>query len=183
MKEFIMLGAIGSSTQMFSQLFSRLDSKGRVSLEKADFQSAFQSLTSESSSSDTSVDDVFSALDSDSDGKVTESEFSSTLSRLQEELDAQFGQMRMQGGGHGHGPQGMGGGMPPPPPSGENDSGFTQDELQSQLDEIGSTDNKRASLISNIVANFEDADADGDGKVTRQEAMAYDQSQSSSSTT
>ena len=98
-----MLGAIGSSTQMFSQLFSRLDSKGQGYLEKADFQSAFQSLASGSSSSDTSIDDVFSALDSDSDGKVTESEFSSTLSRLQEELDAQFGQMRMQGGGHGHG--------------------------------------------------------------------------------
>lgn len=171
-----MIGSVSNASQIYSQLFSSLDTKGQGYLEKSDFASAFQSLSSRSNSASSSVDDIFSALDGDSDGKVTESEFSTTLSKLQAELEAQFGQMRMQGQG-GHGPQGMEGNMPPPPPPGENDTGFTKDELQSQLDEIGSSDSTRSSLISNIVNNFEAADTDGDGKVTHQEAMAYDQSE------
>lgn len=157
-----------SSTSSISQLFAKLDSKSQGYLEKSDLVSAFSKIDTNSSSS--AADDVFSALDSNSDGKVTESEFSTTISKLQEELDSQFNQMRMQGQG-GHGPQGMAG-MPPPPPP-QNDSGFTKDELSSQLEEIGSTDSERASLISNIVNNFEAADADGDGKVSFAEAQSY----------
>lgn len=119
------------------------------------------------------AEDVFAALDSDSDGKVTESEFSTTLTKLQEELDSQFNQMRLQGHG-GHGPQGMGG-MPPPPPP-QNDAGFTKEELSSQLEEIGSSDSERTSFIANVVNNFEAADADGDGKVSFAEAQAYNSS-------
>lgn len=174
-----MISGIGSSSQMLSQLFSKLDSKSQGYLEKSDLASAFSAISGSSSDS-TSVDDVFAALDSNSDGKVTESEFASTLSQLQEQLDSQFGQMRM-GGMQGQGPQGMGG-MPPPPPP-ENDTGFTQEELTAQLEEIGSTDSKRSELISSIVDNFEAADTDGDGKVSFKEAMAFDQSQQTASST
>lgn len=169
-----MISGIGSSN-MASQLFSRLDTSNKGYLEKSDLASAFSKIASSNNSSDsTNVDDVFAALDSDSDGKVTESEFASTLAELQSNLQ----QSKMHGGGHG-GPQGAGG-MPPPPP--QNDTGFTQDELQTQLDEIGSSDSQRASLISNIVNNFEAADTDGDGKVSFTEAMAYDQSSQASAT-
>ena len=170
-----MVSTISSSTSI-SQLFTKLDSKSQGYLEKSDLISAFANIGGDNNSS--SVDDVFQALDSDSDGKVSESEFTSTLSKLQEELDSQFNQMRMHGQG-GHGPQGMGG-MPPPPPP-QEDSGFTKEELSSQLEEIGSTDSERSSFISNVVNNFEAADADGDGKVTFQEAQAYN-SQADSST-
>ena len=170
-----MVSTISSSTSI-SQLFTKLDTKSQGYLEKSDLISAFANIGGDNNSS--SVDDVFQALDSDSDGKVSESEFTSTLSKLQEELDSQFNQMRMHGQG-GHGPQGMGG-MPPPPPP-QEDSGFTKEELSSQLEEIGSTDSERSSFISNVVNNFEAADADGDGKVTFQEAQAYN-SQSDSST-
>jgi len=172
-----MLSGIGNSSQMMSRLFTQLDTKNQGYLEKSDFSSAFSKISGSSDS--TGVDDVFAALDSDSDGKVTESEFSSTLSKLQDELDSQFNQMRLQGGGGHGGPQGMGG-MPPPPPP-QNDSGFSKDQLQSQLDEIGSSDSQRASLIANIVGNFEAADSDGDGKVSFAEAQAYDQSSQSGS--
>lgn len=167
-----MISGIGNSSSM-SQLFSRLDSKSQGYLEKSDLASAFSAI---SGGDESAVDDVFSALDGDSDGKVTESEFASSLSKLQEELDAQFGQMRMQGMG-GHGPQGMGG-MPPPPPP--DDEGFTQEELEAQLSEIGASESKRSSLISEIVSNFEAADADSDGKVSFQEAMAYKDEQQAS---
>lgn len=170
-----MVSTISSSTSI-SQLFTKLDTKSQGYLEKSDLISAFANIGGDNNSS--SVDDVFQALDSDSDGKVSESEFTSTLSKLQEELDSQFNQMRMHGQG-GHGPQGMGG-MPPPPPP-QEDSGFTKEELSSQLEEIGSTDSERSSFISNVVNNFEAADADGDGKVTFQEAQAYN-SQADSST-
>ena len=170
-----MVSTISSSTSI-SQLFTKLDTKSQGYLEKSDLISAFANIGGDNNSS--SVDDVFQALDSDSDGKVSESEFTSTLSKLQEELDSQFNQMRMHGQG-GHGPQGMGG-MPPPPPP-QEDSGFTKEELSSQLEEIGSTDSERSSFISNVVNNFEAADADSDGKVTFQEAQAYN-SQSDSST-
>ncbi len=170
-----MVSTISSSTSI-SQLFTKLDTKSQGYLEKSDLISAFANIGGDNNSS--SVDDVFQALDSDSDGKVSESEFTFTLSKLQEELDSQFNQMRMHGQG-GHGPQGMGG-MPPPPPP-QEDSGFTKEELSSQLEEIGSTDSERSSFISNVVNNFEAADADGDGKVTFQEAQAYN-SQSDSST-
>lgn len=170
-----MVGGIGSASQMSSRLFSALDTKNQGYLEKSDFASAYSKISgsgSGGSAAASSVDDVFSALDSDSDGKVTESEFASTLAKLQEELDGQFNQMRMQGqGGHG-GLQGMGG--PPPPPQG-GDAGFTQDELSGQLEEIGSTDSHRSSLISKVLENFEAADSDQDGKVSFSEAMAYDQ--------
>lgn len=167
-----MISGIGNSSSM-SQLFSRLDSKSQGYLEKSDLASAFSAI---SGGDESAVDDVFAALDGDSDGKVTESEFASSLSKLQEELDAQFGQMRMHGMG-GHGPQGMGG-MPPPPPP--DDEGFTQEELEAQLSEIGASDSKRSSLISDIVSNFEAADADSDGKVSFQEAMAYKDEQQAS---
>lgn len=170
-----MISGVGSSSQM-SQLFSRLDSKSQGYLEKSDLVSAFSAI---SGTEDSAAEELFAALDADSDGKVTESEFASTLSKLQEELDSQFAQMRMQGMA-GQGPQGMGS-MPPPPPP--NDEGFTQEELEAQLTEIGDSDSERSSLIADIVSNFEAADSDGDGKVSFQEAMAYKDEQQSASGT
>jgi hypothetical protein len=69
--------------------------------------------------------------------------------------------------------------MPPPPPpeemSGSDDVGFTKEELSAQLEEIGDSDEKRSTLIENIIANFDEADSDGDGRVNMAEAMAFDQ--------
>lgn len=157
-----------SSASSITQLFSKLDTKNQGYLEKSDLVSAFSQIGSDSDSS--AVDQLFTALDNDGDGKVSESEFSSTLSKLQEELDSQFNNMRMSGF---PGAQGAGmGGMPPPPPP-QDDEGFTKEELQSQLEEIGDSDSQRSSLISTVVNNFDEADSNGDGKVSFAEAQAY----------
>lgn len=163
-----------SATEMADKLFDKLDTSGQGYIQKSDLENAFSQVSSSSGSTSTSdVDQLFSQLDTDSDGKVTKQEFEDVLSQLNQQFDSARMQGGMQGGG---GMQGMqGGGMPPPPPP-ENDSGFTKDELTSQLQEIGSSDSKRASLISEVVQNFSAADADGNGKVTFKEAMAYDQS-------
>lgn len=167
--------------QMASKLFSKLDTKGQGFIEESDLQSAFNqafssatSGTSASTSTDSSASALFKALDGDSDGQLTESEFSSSIQKLADALDSQAFSSRM-GGAHGAG------GMPPPPPP-EDDTGFTKDQLSSQLSQIGSTDSERSDLISKVVSNFDKADANGDGKVSMQEAMTYDQSSQSRST-
>lgn len=167
-------------SQMASKLFSRLDTKGQGFIEQSDLQSAFSQVfgNAASSQANDASSQLFSALDGDSNGKVTESEFSSGMQKLAEALDSQAFSSRMGGAGG----MGAAGGMPPPPPpgGGQDDAGFTQDELQSQLEEVGSTDSKRSSLISSVVENFDKADTNGDGKVSATEAMAYEQSTQSS---
>jgi len=181
---------------MASQIFSQLDTKNQGYIEKSDLASALAALqngsstsgtsstsstsssastssSSSSSSNSSNVDALFSQLDSNSDGKVTADEFSTSMQQLADALDSQFNQMRMDGHGK------HGGGQPPPPPG--NDSGFTQDQLSSQLQSIGNSDSQRASLISKIVDNFSAADSDGNGKVSFAEAQAFDQSQQSGS--
>jgi hypothetical protein len=160
-----------STSQIASSLFSKLDTKSQGYIEKADLETAFSSISSDSDS--TSVDDLFTALDSDSDGKVTEDEMSSGLDTLMSQLNSQFDSMRMQGGGQGMPP-------PPPPPSEGEDEGYTQDELTSIA--ASTDDSQLASLMTEISENFEAADTNQDGKVTGQEAMAYKDSSSSSST-
>lgn len=169
-----MMSSIGSSmaSAWASNLFSQLDTRNQGYIEKSDLESAFSKI----SDSTTSADDVFSQLDGDSDGKVTKDEMTTALQQLADELDSQFNSMRMQG------PGGQGGGMPPPPPP-ESDTGFTKEELTSQLEEIGDTDSKRSALISSIIENFDEADSDSDGKVSFKEAMAFDQSSQTGSST
>ena len=154
------------SSKLAEDLFSQIDSTGKGYLEKSDLESAFQQV---SSANGASADELFTSLDSDGDGKVTQDEMSSGLKSLMDSLDSQFQSMRMS--------EAMGGmgGMPPPPPP-ENDAGFTKEELQSQLDEVGSSDSKQSSLLASVIENFDTADTDGDGKVSFREAMAYEQS-------
>ncbi len=148
-------------SKMVEDIFSKLDTKGQGYLEKSDLESALSGLDSDSSAS---VDDVFSTLDGDGDGKVTKDEMSSTLQKLADELDSQFNASRMSAA--------QAGGMRPPPPAdSEEDEGYTQDELSAIA---SSTDDSNLSeLMSSLAANFDAADANGDGKVTQQEAMAY----------
>lgn len=171
-------------SQMASKLFSKLDTSNKGYLEKSDLESAFANISGNSSTSSSGADDVFSQLDSDGDGKVTQSELKDGLSKLADQLDSQFNNMRMNGFGGMRGGQGMDG-TPPPrhrDRDGE-DSGFTKDQLTQQLSNIGSTDSQRSELISKIVNNFDQADSNGDGKVTRAEAMAYDKVSSATGTT
>lgn len=142
---------------MADKLFGALDADRQGYIEQSDLASALGEIGADASG----AAELFAQLDGDSDGKVTQDEFSSALQAAAAELDAQFGAMRLQGG------------QPPPPPPAA-DAGFTEEELASQLSGIGDGDNRRADLIANVVANFEAADADGDGKVSFAEAQAYD---------
>jgi len=160
--------------KMAEDLFAKLDTSSQGYIDKSTLQTALDSASSSTSSSSSStsstsnVDALFNQLDSNGDGKVTKQEFTDALQQLESQLQANA---NLQSGGT----------TPPPPP--QNDSGFTKDELTAQLSEIGSSDSKRSSLISSVIANFDKADTNGDGKVSMQEAMAFQQSNSSTSTT
>lgn len=115
----------------------------------------------------------FEAADTDGDGKVT---FQEAMAYRENSSTGSTSDSTSTSGTQ------AANGMPPPPPP-QNDQGFSLEELQSQLEDIGSSDSQRASLLSNIIDNFSsaDTDGDGDGKVTFQEAMSYDQNSSTSS--
>ncbi|MCK9199929.1 MAG: EF-hand domain-containing protein [Gallionella sp.] len=160
--------------KMAADLFSQIDSSGQGYIDKSALQAAFeQSSSTGGASSSGNVDELFSALDGNSDGKISKDEFTDSFQSLARQLESQL----MSGNSM------QIGNMPPPPPPPRNDAGFTKDELTSQLDAIGSSDSTRSSLISKVIENFDQADSNGDGKVSFKEAMALDQSGSGDSTT
>jgi Ca2+-binding EF-hand superfamily protein len=169
--------------EIAQQLFAKLDTSGQGYIEKSDLQSAISKISSATEASNLStdesdLDELFSQLDSDGNGKITEQELSDSLAQIDEQVNSLFSQLRMN--------KAQGKMMPPPPPPPENRNemegvGFTAEELTAQLEEIGDSDSKRSTLIENIIAHFEEADTDGDGRVNLQEAMAFDQASSDSS--
>jgi Ca2+-binding EF-hand superfamily protein len=148
-------------------IFSKLDTSGQGYIDKATLEAALDSTssTSSTSTSSTSADALFAKLDTNGDGKITKQEFTDTLQQLESQLQANSSLQNSD---------------TPPPPA--DDAGFTKAELTSQLSEIGTSDSKRASLLTDIINNFDAADTNGDGKVSMQEAKAYEQSKSSTST-
>ena len=173
-------------TQMANDLFSKLDTAGQGYIQKSDLQAAFDKVSSSSSPSGNtpSVDEMFKQFDGNSDGKVTKQEFSDTVKKVADQLDEQFQSMRMNGGVQGGGMSGRGGMPPPPggmPPGGGNGGGLTKDQVTTAAKEVGSTDSKASSALTNLAKNFEAADTNQDGKVSLQELVAFEQKTSSSS--
>lgn len=172
-----MVSSISSSVSSWtSALFSQLDTSNKGYISQSDLSTAFSTLNSTGSDSSSSASKLFSSMDSDNDGKITKDELASTLQSLADQLNSQYDASRMASA--------MGQGMPPPPPpadSAESDSGLTKDQMTS----IASTtdDSKLANLLNNVASNFSAADTDGDGKVTRKEAMAYQESTQNSAGT
>jgi Ca2+-binding EF-hand superfamily protein len=155
--------------EMVNNLFNQLDGTNKGYLEKSDLVSAYEK--AQDTSSTASVDDVFSALDSDSDGKITKEEMTTGIQKLAEQLDSAFNAMRMSG-------------MPPPPPppqGKEKDGGLTKDEISAIAS--NTQDSQLAELMNNLAASFDEADSNGDGVVSVQEAMAFQAKQSSGSGT
>lgn len=195
------IGSIGSNThsymmqgmrqrpdtaKMAENMFSQLDTSKQGYLQKADLQAAFDKIssTSDSSNSTSSVDELFSALDTNSNGKISKQEFTNNLAKLQNDLEQQFHESQAMSAMQTGGPDGKGGMPSPPPPPGGGGGGpsLTKDELSSELSQIGTSDS-RSNMMSNILENFDQADTDSDGKVSFNEAIAYDRANPSSAIT
>lgn len=128
------------NSELASQLFSALDPQKRGYFEKSDLQAAFDKLDTSGTDTSKKVEELFAKLDTDSDGKVTSSEFAAQLSGVA--------------------------GRPHPPE-------FSKDELNGMVEDIGKVDAKRAALLSDLVAHFDKADSDGNGKLSRKEAGEF----------
>jgi len=166
------------AAQMAQNLFAKLDTSNQGYLTSSDLQSAIGGTSDTTATTATaSADKLFTSLDTNGDGKVTKDEFTDVLTSLAQSLSSKAASQGTQGAQDGFAGPG-GAGSPPPPPDG--DAGFTKDQLTTKLSEIGSTDSRGSSVISDIIKNFDAADTNGDGKVSGAEAMAYEQKQATS---
>lgn len=143
-------------SKMADNLFAKLDTKGQGYIEKSDFQDAFDQVSSKIPS----VDDVFKALDNNGDGKITKQEMSDSVQKLADQLVSQLQSMRMGG---------KGGGM--------DSIGMSKSDISSMADSTGST----SQMLSDLVQNFDAADTNQDGKISAQEAMAFQASNETAS--
>lgn len=149
-------------SKMVDQLFSKLDTKNQGYIEKSDLQSAFDQVSSKSSSGNTpSADDVFQALDGDGDGKVTKQEMSDGVTKLADQLESQFQSMRMSG---------KGGGM----------GGISKSDISGMAESAAGS---ASQTLNTLAQNFDAADTNQDGEISAQEAMAFQTSNETASST
>jgi len=158
-------------------VISQLDTSGQGYVQKIDIQSAFDSISSDtsSSSSSSSVDDFFGTLDSNSDGKVTLQEFSDTLTNVMSQIEQQFQITRSQVSIPSGGVDGANNLASALSPQQGDDQGLTKEALASQLEEIGSSDSNRYERNLALLNNFDSADENGDGTISRSEAHAFNE--------
>ena len=142
-------------SKMVDNLFSKLDTKGQGYIEKSDLQGAFD----QASSKTPSVEDIFKALDGDGDGKVTKQEMSDGVTKLADQLESQFQSMRMSG---------KGGGM----------GGMSKSDISGMAE---STTGSASQTLNTLAQNFDAADTNQDGKISAQEAMSFQASNETSS--
>ena len=190
-------GGSGGVADWANSVFSKLDTKKQGYIEKTDLASALSaSGESEGASDSGAVDDMFSAIDGDSDGKVTKSELSEAMTRLSDQLNAQFDASRVQGGM----PPGAAPGGQAPGADGAQDAGASVDAAGAsaatgaaagaqgaggprgaggahggggagKAESTDETDSTDSSTSTDYVAA---ADTDGDGTVSDAEQAAYD---------
>ena len=153
----------GGLSKWADSVFSKLDTKNQGYIEKSDLQSALSATDNGGGMQSGDIDDAFGALDGDGDGKVTKSELTNAMTKLSDQLNAQFDAARVNGGGmRPDGPP------PGPPPGGAGGAGST--ESTGSTGSTASTGN-----------TTEPADTNGDGTVSAQEQAAYDTQQASES--
>lgn len=164
-------------SKMVEEAFSKIDTKQQGYIDEAALESA---LSNVSGAGNGNASAVMKALDGDSDGKITKTEMSDGLQRLADQFESRFNEMRTrQGQTEGNPPPPPPGGQMPPPPDMQG-AGLTRDDLTAMAQSAG-TDSEAASDLNSLLASFDEADTDADGKVSFKEAQAFRESQEGAS--
>ena len=142
--------------KMAEDAFAALDTGSKGYLDQTDLESAL-------SASGGDAEAMMTALDTDADGQVTQEEMTAVLQQMFSTQDRGQFDMRMAGDRP----------PPPPPPADATDEGFTLDQLTQMASDLAQTDSQRASEFSTLVDSFDSADTDGNGKLSREEAMSF----------
>jgi len=144
------------SSSLVDKLFAKLDTKQQGFVDKSELQAALTSTTAKATGS-SSGDDLFAKMDADGDGKITKQEMGNTLDAMLSQMDNLAAQMRVHGAAGGN----------------QDDKGFSKDELVQIGQDTSTGDSKRSAFMSKLADNFDKADSDGNGKITRDEAISY----------
>lgn len=152
------------ATKIANDLFAKVDTTNQGYIDKAGLQSALGSKAADSASD---VDQLFSQIDADQDGKITKQELTDGVKQLADALDAQFDSSRIA----------RAGGQPPPPSTDDlfasldtkNQGYLDKEELQAAFDANSSDTAANAEKVDQI---FKTLDADGDSKITKAELSA-----------
>jgi Ca2+-binding EF-hand superfamily protein len=154
------------AAEVAAKVFEQLDVAGKGYVDSDDLTAALGS-----SGDSASAKSLFDTMDGDSDGKVTEKELATLLQKVTDQFEDSFAAARVG--------QAMGSRPPPPPPGGGGDKGMTAEELGAVAEDAEASGSAQASELAALVESFDEADTDGDGKVSVQEAMAFRESSAS----
>lgn len=150
----------GARAQFLDELFAMLDTKQQGYLDKTGLANALAHANGGAATNGTAtnVDDLFAKLDTNGDGKVTKQEMSDVLATLDEQLRSmRVDRLRQQ--------------LPD-----DGGAGLNQDQIAALASRLGPTDGGRAAVLRDLAENFSVADTNGDGRISRGEAMQYAQS-------
>jgi hypothetical protein len=152
-----MVASISSSTvsNWSDSLFNKLDTKKQGYIDASDLASALGTDSTDTAANSSDAADMMKQIDSDGDGKITQSELSTAVSKVADQLNAQFDSSRVDKSQAGTPPDGP----PPAPPA-----GATSTTGADTTDSADSTDTNKY---------VQAADTDANGKVSDDEAAAY----------
>lgn len=192
-KETIMVASISSSTvsNWSDSLFNKLDTKKQGYVDASDLATALGTDSTDTAANASDAADMMKEIDGDGDGKITQSELSTAISKVADQLNAQFDSSRVDKSQAGTPPDGP----PPTPPSGATattgadttDSADSTDSADDALNVSASSASSTGgakgaapaggggSAASSTDTNkyVQAADTDANGTVSDDEAAAY----------
>jgi Ca2+-binding EF-hand superfamily protein len=190
-----MLTSIHPALSRVDTLFARLDTGNKGYLEKADLQAALPGNPAKRSTEP--ADKLFARLDGDQDGKVSKSELSDALGKVSDQLYSQLNQSRVglppppppdpspprdvgidpadanADGKVSEDEAAEYAAQHPSAPTTAGSAGVSKSQLSEQSDALPATDVRRQAALNKLVDNFEQADANADGKLSRSEGRDY----------
>ena len=163
--------------KMLEKVFTKIDANGDDRIDKDELSAFLEQASSTSGvNSSSDLDELFSVMDADGNGSITQQEASNAIGDILKQLQGQMMNARIGGMG----------GMPPPPPMGPPpDTAESDEEMFSSIDTNGDgyIDQTEISTMLESLSQNQDTisdgpdvadllsrdDTDGDGQISQDE--------------